>query len=97
MQTPPARGHGEHRHAPAPQAGIPGVGAIIAVASGKGGVGKSTVAANLAIALERTGARVGLMDTDVYGPSIPVLMGGEEQPRVVGRHGEGAVVDGDLL
>jgi ATP-binding protein involved in chromosome partitioning len=62
---------------------IPRVKNTIAVASGKGGVGKSTVAANLAIALERTGARVGLMDTDVYGPSVPVLMGGEEQPRVV--------------
>jgi ATP-binding protein involved in chromosome partitioning len=62
---------------------IPLVKNTIAVASGKGGVGKSTVAANLAIALERTGARVGLMDTDVYGPSIPVLMGGDEQPHVV--------------
>src|SRR5208283_253482 len=62
---------------------IPLVKNTIAVASGKGGVGKSTVAANLAIALERTGARVGLMDTDVYGPSVPVLMGGNEQPHVV--------------
>jgi len=53
------------------------------VASGKGGVGKSTVAANLAVALERSGAKVGLMDTDVYGPSVPVLMGGSDAPRVV--------------
>ncbi len=62
---------------------IPEVKNTVAVASGKGGVGKSTVAANLAVALQRTGARVGLMDTDVYGPSVPVLMGGDEQPRVV--------------
>jgi ATP-binding protein involved in chromosome partitioning len=62
---------------------IPQVKHTIAVASGKGGVGKSTVAANLAVALQRTGARVGLMDTDVYGPSVPMLMGGEEAPQVV--------------
>jgi len=62
---------------------IPMVKSTVAVASGKGGVGKSTVAANLAVALERAGARVGLMDTDVYGPSVPVLMGGGESPHVV--------------
>jgi ATP-binding protein involved in chromosome partitioning len=56
----------------------------IAVASGKGGVGKSTVAVNLAIALGKYGARVGLMDADVYGPSIPMLMGAFEPPRVGG-------------
>jgi ATP-binding protein involved in chromosome partitioning len=62
---------------------IPQVKNTVAVASGKGGVGKSTVAANLAVALERTGAKVGLMDTDVYGPSVPALMGGNRQPHVV--------------
>jgi ATP-binding protein involved in chromosome partitioning len=62
---------------------IPMVRSTVAVASGKGGVGKSTVAANLAVALERSGARVGLMDTDVYGPSVPALMGGGEPPHVV--------------
>lgn len=70
----------------APVAGaklIPGVGNTIAVASGKGGVGKSTVAVNLAIALHRRGARVGLMDTDVYGPSVPHLMGSRTAPVVV--------------
>jgi ATP-binding protein involved in chromosome partitioning len=54
---------------------LPGVRNTIAVASGKGGVGKSTVAANLAVALQQSGARVGLMDADVYGPCIPKLMG----------------------
>jgi ATP-binding protein involved in chromosome partitioning len=54
---------------------------IVAVASGKGGVGKSTVAANLAVALQQRGRRVGLMDADVYGPSIPVLLGLQERPR----------------
>jgi ATP-binding protein involved in chromosome partitioning len=62
---------------------IPEVKNTVAVASGKGGVGKSTVAANLAIALHRAGARVGLMDTDVYGPSVPTLMGGHSAPGVV--------------
>jgi len=54
---------------------LPGVKHVVAVASGKGGVGKSTVAVNLAAALARTGARVGLMDSDIYGPSIPIMMG----------------------
>jgi ATP-binding protein involved in chromosome partitioning len=62
---------------------IPQVKNTVAVASGKGGVGKSTVAANLAVALAQTGAKVGLMDTDVYGPSIPILMGASNEPRVV--------------
>ena len=61
---------------------IPLVKNAVAVASGKGGVGKSTVAANLATALHSFGAVVGLMDADVYGPSIPKLMGASEQPQV---------------
>src|ERR671922_2468683 len=54
---------------------LPGVRNVIAVASGKGGVGKSTVAANLAVALARSGARVGRLDADIYGPTIPGLLG----------------------
>ena len=62
---------------------IPNVKSTVAVGSGKGGVGKSTVAVNLAIALHLQGAKVGLMDTDVYGPSVPILMGGRQEPAVV--------------
>lgn len=59
---------------------LEGVGHVIAVGSGKGGVGKSTVAANLAIALAQTGARVGLLDGDIYGPNLPRMMGVQRQP-----------------
>lgn len=61
---------------------IPGVKNTIAVASGKGGVGKSTVAANLAVALAKAGASVGLLDADVYGPSMPLMMGQSAKPAV---------------
>jgi ATP-binding protein involved in chromosome partitioning len=62
------------------QAAIPGVAHVIAVAAGKGGVGKSTLAANLAVALQQEGARVGLLDADVYGPSLPLMLGAHGQP-----------------
>lgn len=61
---------------------LPGVKNIIAVASGKGGVGKSTVAVNLALAMAASGARVGLLDADIYGPNIPLMMGIRESPKV---------------
>jgi ATP-binding protein involved in chromosome partitioning len=64
---------------------VPGVRNIIAVSSGKGGVGKSTVAVNLAIALALGDARVGLLDTDVYGPNVPIMVGVNEEPKVNGQ------------
>jgi len=67
--------------APSP-ASLRGVGRVIAVASGKGGVGKSTVAVNLALALSSIGYRVGLLDIDIYGPSLPTLLGVSERPSV---------------
>ncbi len=63
---------------------LPGVKNIVAVASGKGGVGKSTVSVSLAVALAKTGAKVGLLDTDIYGPSIPIMMGVTEKPEIRG-------------
>ncbi|MGO9640739.1 MAG: Mrp/NBP35 family ATP-binding protein [Candidatus Acidiferrales bacterium] len=70
---------------PAPQEkiSIPGVKNLVAVASGKGGVGKTTVAVNLALALQRMGASVGLLDADVYGPNVPLMLGTEEQPQAL--------------
>ncbi|MCO6177253.1 iron-sulfur cluster carrier protein ApbC [Ciceribacter sp. RN22] len=87
--TPP-QGAGHAHHAPGqaqPQrpakAGIPGIKSIVAVASGKGGVGKSTTAVNLALALKANGLKVGILDADVYGPSMPRLLGITGKPKQI--------------
>lgn len=72
---------------------LPGVKNIIVVASGKGGVGKSTVAVNLALGLAQEGAKVGLLDADIYGPSIPIMLGiRDERPKMVDIDGKGLIV-----
>ena len=93
---PPPHAHAGHAHAagpsgrparrpsPAASAGVPGVDAIIAVASGKGGVGKSTTAVNLALGLKANGLRVGMLDADIYGPSMPRLLDLKGRPETVG-------------
>ena len=76
-----------HPHAGSPAAGpqpLPGVDTIVAVGSGKGGVGKTTIAVNLAIALSKLGHKVGLLDGDVYGPNVPLMLGTSTTPRVLG-------------
>ncbi|WP_426958762.1 P-loop NTPase [Muricoccus radiodurans] len=92
---PPAHGHGRQPGGPAPRGAPrnpPGqgpmllseVGAIVAVASGKGGVGKSTTAVNIAVALAAQGLRTGLLDADIYGPSLPQMLGAQERPLTQG-------------
>ncbi len=75
--------HGQPAAGPQP---LPGVDAIIAVGSGKGGVGKTTLAVNLAVALAKMGHKVGLLDADVYGPNVPLMLGVNSQPRMVGEN-----------
>src|ERR1700687_1664904 len=85
--VPYNRSMGAHSHHPGQQQPtpqpLPGVNAIIAVGSGKGGVGKTTLAVNLALALTKMGHRVGLLDADVYGPNVPLMLGTNAQPKVL--------------
>ena len=69
---------------PPPPQPLPGVASIVAVGSGKGGVGKTTLAVNLALALSKLGHKVGLLDADVYGPNVPLMLGLTGQPKVMG-------------
>ena len=74
---------GPNQSAEAPKQPIPGVENMIAIGSGKGGVGKTTVSVNLAISLAALGHKVGLMDADVYGPNVPMMMGIQDQPHSI--------------
>ena len=77
--------HNPGQPAPGPQP-LPGVDAIIAVGSGKGGVGKTTLSVNLAVALAKMGHKVGLLDADVYGPNVPLMLGMSGQPKMAGEN-----------
>src|SRR5665213_4365428 len=80
-----------------PKMPIPGVRHLVAVGSGKGGVGKTTVSVNLAISLAKLGHKVGLLDADVYGPNVPLMMGVRAQPHSIGERIQPLEKDGVRL
>ena len=78
-------GHGGQSVPQGPQP-LPGVAHVVAIGSGKGGVGKTTVSVNLAVCLAKLGYRVGLIDADIYGPNVPMMLGATRQPNIVGEN-----------
>src|SRR5260370_41965197 len=100
----PAHPHPPHGAPPQGPQPLPGIQNIVAIGSGKAGVGKTTISVHLAVALSRMGFKVGLLDGDVYGPNVPLMLGRSAQPNAIGEsrleplqpHGARAIYAGML-